>query len=738
MNLNPQQVEAVRHGEGPLLVIAGAGSGKTRVIVHRIAHLIEHHNVHPANLLAVTFTNKAAGEMRSRLEKMLGVRARDLWIATFHSTCLRMLRQHSVHVGYGPHFQIFDEADSISLIKECLKELNISDKLIQPGSALDQISRAKDRCNGPEDYRSSAGNFYQEKLAGVFDLYQKRLIEVQAMDFGDLIRLAVKLFEKNPSILTAYQKRFSHVMVDEYQDTNHAQYRLIEMLVRNHKNICVVGDEDQSIYRWRGADISNILRFEKDFEGAKVIRLEQNYRSTKTIIDAATKLISNNAARKPKTLWTENRQGQSINIISSVSEREEAEAIADRISEMKKEGRSYNDIAIFYRTNAQSRPFEDVFMEAGIRHRIFGGFRFYERREIKDAIAYLRLIAEPKDDVSFARIINVPARGIGKETLLSLREFASSKGIPLFEAINDFVRICHSEPRAGRGAKNPTKKLLAFREMIEGLREDALKRPLSELLQDVLEKSGYVADLSLKKTTEAAERLENINELVAAVDEFDPDPDSPALVQFLDQVALISDLDKMNEGEDAVTLMTLHLAKGLEFPVVFVGGMEEGLFPHVRSLEDPDELEEERRLCYVGMTRAKEILTMSHAFRRRVFGTTRYGVPSRFLDEIPKEHVNTVIARSVSDEAIPRKPWDRHVALRAPRDDAAHDDFDQRPPEEIVPYRAGMRVIHPTFGGGFIKKCEPSSSGHKVTVQFKNGALKRFIAERAGLTFIQN
>ena len=386
MDLNPQQKEAVEHGDGPLLVIAGAGSGKTRVIVQRIAHLIEQHSIHPSQILGVTFTNKAAGEMRRRLETMLGQGVRDLWIATFHATCLRILRRHSEHVGYGPHFHVFDGADQLSIIKACLKDLNIADKLLRPNSALDHIARAKDRCDGPDQYQAQVGNFYQQKVAEVFELYQKRLNEVQAMDFGDLIRLTVKLFDTNPQVLSIYQNRFHHVLVDEYQDTNHAQYRLIEMLVRKHQNLCVVGDEDQSIYKWRGADISNILRFEKDFTGAKVIRLEQNYRSTKTIITAAGSVIANNAGRKPKTLWTDNPEGLPIHLLSSPTERDEAEIISEKISALRKEGRLYNEMAVFYRTNAQSRPFEDVFLQEGIPYRVYGWIRFYERREIKDVI----------------------------------------------------------------------------------------------------------------------------------------------------------------------------------------------------------------------------------------------------------------------------------------------------------------------------------------------------------------
>jgi DNA helicase-2/ATP-dependent DNA helicase PcrA len=739
MNLNPEQLKAVEHAGGPLLVVAGAGSGKTRVIVHRIAHLIEKHKVHPSNILAVTFTNKAAGEMRGRLEAMLGSAARELWIATFHAACLRILRRHSADAGYGPYFQIFDEAQQLSLIKDCIKELNISGRLIVPESALNCISRAKDICKGPEEFEAAADNFYKRKLAEVYALYQRRLVEIQAMDFGDLIRLTVELFEKKPEILSIYQRRFAHVLVDEYQDTNHAQYRLIENIVRGHKNICVVGDEDQSIYRWRGADISNILRFEKDFPGATTIRLEQNYRSTKTIIEAAGSVIANNSERKPKTLWTENPEGAPIKIISCHTEREEAEAVAGEIRALKEKGHRLSGIAVFYRTNAQSRPFEDVFLQEGIPHRIFGGIRFYERMEVKDIIAYLRLIAEPKDDVSFARIVNVPARGISRETVARLRQFASEKGVSLFEGIRDFARTDLIRPAAA-------KKLLQFYNMMENLREGALKKPLPELIQETLEKTGYVEALVLKNTMEAEDRLENINELVSAAEEFMsdntaraepveartiPHPASPPLIQFLDQAALVSDIDGLDENADSITLMTVHLAKGLEFDVVFMAGMEEGLFPHGKSIEDPEELEEERRLCYVGMTRARKLLFMSHAFRRRLFGTTRYGVVSRFIDEIPMDlkevRSQKSEVRSQSSECLASDFW------------RLTSDFDQRPFEEReAAFPIGSLVSHPIFGAGYVKKCERTHQGHKVTVQFANGALKRLIAERAGLISSNN
>ncbi|MFH1873841.1 MAG: UvrD-helicase domain-containing protein [Pseudomonadota bacterium] len=733
MNLNPQQLEAVKHAQGPLLVIAGAGSGKTRVIVHRIAHLIQNQGAHPASILAVTFTNKAAGEMRNRLEKMLGTNLRSLWVSTFHSTCLRILRSYPEKVGLGPNFQILDEGGQIAVIKEVLGELNISEKLITPASALNHISRAKDRCLDPLRFQTECDNFYLNKVALVYEAYQKKLFETQNVDFGDLIRLTVLLLEKNPEILAGYQKRFNHILVDEYQDTNHAQYRLIELLVREHQNLSVVGDEDQSIYRWRGADISNILRFEKDFPGAKVVRLEQNYRSTKTILAAAQKVIENNFGRKAKTLWTEGAQGSALKILSCVSEKAEAEAIANEILDLSAQNKSLNDIAVFYRTNAQSRPFEDVFLANNIPYRIYGGIRFYERMEIKDALAYLRLIANPRDDVSFSRIINVPARGIGKETVNRLKEFAGSQNKFLFEAIPDFCNSSNIRP-------NTAKKLKSFYQLITELQQGFATLSLADLVREVMEKSGYIQALNLKNDYEAQDRLENINELINAVDEFRPQSDAPQLVQFLDQVALISDLDKMNPDNQTVTLMTIHLAKGLEFENVFMVGLEEGLFPHSRSMDDPEELEEERRLCYVGMTRAKQNLTLSHAFRRSLFGKSQYSVVSRFIDEIPEEY-------TVRHDVIPAQRGIQSGTNMDSRfrgndkwmDTVLEYDFDQRHPEErLGQYAAGKYVSHPAFGQGRIKKCEPSNAGHKVTVQFQTGVVKKLIAEKAGLIVLES
>lgn len=1086
MSLNPPQQEAVEHISGPLLILAGPGSGKTRVLVHRVAHLIESGVAYPSQILAVTFTNKAADEMRRRLETIVGPAARELNSGTFHSICLRLLRRHSELAGFGPNFLVYDESDQLVLIKECMMALNIDKERLSPKSVVDRISRAKDACKSPSEFsKESAGNIYMERIASVYERYQKRLNELEAMDFGDLIRLTVKMFDENPTLLENYRQRWRYIMVDEYQDTNNAQYRLITSLARGHGNLCVVGDDDQcltagtlvtmadgprrkiericegdeilscygsgdfrparvskvfknnyegegivlhlksgrklvstskhmhfagyrlgivpqthftylmqkrgigwrlgtsqvytagqykpmvgfkqrllhehadalwivgthqsenearveeyilslkyqlpmipfvprvtkkeqngivhderyirrifkefdteanamrlladrgltleyphhrprsrnsirrnvvvtlcgdrrgrtpmhlisivgndadgraklealgfsvrmakrgsrswrfetanadfscinqmvkklrtafdvnelyvarlgapsekrsetkslpflpassvmpgmvmfsedgsydiverveknvlrevvydlnierthnflangivthnSIYKWRGADISNILRFEKDFPGAKVIKLEQNYRSTTSILEAAQAVVSNNVSRKPKKIWTENPTGSKVSVISCETERREAELVANRITKMCGNGRRYNDFAIFYRTNAQSRPFEDIFRSRGVSYRIFGGVRFYERAEVKDILAYLKLIVDPNDDVSLRRIINIPARGIGKTTVDKLLTFAQEKNVCMFSAIHDFTK-------AGIVGAAAARKLTDFVNMIEFLSRGAVSAPteggetppLQDTINKVLEKTGYVEMLASVSSIESEARLENINELVAAAKEFSPSEDANPLIEFLDQVTLVSGADSIDVTMGSVTMMTLHLAKGLEFPVVFMVGLEEGLFPHSRSQDDNDELEEERRLCYVGMTRAKEDLFLTHAFRRQLFGSERYNVASRFLDEIPKEYVV------------------RGFTTHKPRFTVS--DFDQRLPEETTgSFAKGARVKHPSFGFGQIASCERTSSGHKVTVQFQNGAVKRLIAEFAGLILV--
>ncbi|MBI4125863.1 MAG: UvrD-helicase domain-containing protein [Deltaproteobacteria bacterium] len=728
MELNPQQQEAVEHGGGPLLVLAGAGSGKTRVLTSRIARLVVEQQVPASSILAVTFTNKAADEMRRRLESLIGPKARELALGTFHAICLRILRRHGEAVGLGPHFTVYDDDDQRALLKQCVELLGLPEKRFPISSLLDRISRAKDQCLDPQAFAAESHDFYLTRVAEVYALYQRRLLEVQAADYGDLIRLVVTLFERTPAILHAHRERWQHLLVDEYQDTNHAQYRLLKFLADGHRNLMVVGDPDQSIYAWRGADVSNILRFEQDFPGAKVVRLEQNYRSTKTILAAAQGVVEQNARRKPKTLWTDNADGDRIEAIVAATEREEANEILGRIRAFATTGKRFDQVAIFYRTNAQSRPFEEVFRAEGIPYRIYGGIRFYQRAEIKDIIAYLRLVADQRDDMAFLRIINTPTRGLGKGTIDKLVSFARSRNEGIFAALAHFVTSDHVRP-------TQAKQLSVFAVMITELAVTAHTRPLADLLHDVLERSGYIQALVDEGTIEAEGRIENINELVSAVEEFIVEEEGSTLQAFLDQVALISASDEVQGDQGAVTLMTLHLAKGLEFPFVAIVGMEEGLLPHARSLDNPDALEEERRLCYVGMTRAKERLVVGYARRRQIFGQTRYSVPSRFLDEIPVHLVSGMSLRGAerrSNLLETRDAGDRHVHAGLAM--TTGDDFDQRSPDEQpLPFPIGARVHHPTFGRGIIRKCERSSTGHKVIVQFDNGHLKRLIAEYAGL-----
>lgn len=734
MELNEQQRLAVEHSEGPLLIIAGAGSGKTRVLTARIASLVQS-GVPISSILAVTFTNKAADEMKRRVEGLIDMRIYDLSIGTFHSTCLKILRKEHEAAGLSPNFIVYDQADQLSQIKRILKEMNIDDKRFPPKAVLDRIMRAKDSCISAADFEKSADNFYSQCVAKIFLEYHKRLKEAHALDFGDLIFSVVQLFKDKSLVLKRYQDRWRYLLVDEYQDTNHAQYQFLKLISSEHRNLCVVGDEDQSIYRWRGADISNILNFEKDFVGAKVVKLEENYRSTKIILDAANALITNNPNRKDKNLWTRRVGGNPISVVMTPSEDIEARYLADSILKLKESNVKFSDIVIFYRINAQSRAVEERFRESSIPYRIYGGVKFYERKEIKDILAYLRLALDPNDNVSLLRIINEPARGVGKTSIDKLLEHSRLNSTSIFISL-----------KAGDAVGLKSKALTnvrALHDLILKSHELVASATLPDFVDFVLCQSGYLEALNLAKTIDAQTRIENINELVNAVNE--SKTKNLTLSEFLDQVSLVTAVDEYNSEDGAVSLMTLHLAKGLEFPHVYMIGMDEGVLPHERSLEDPEELEEERRLCYVGITRAIDSLTMLSASKRNYFGTTRYSVISRFIDEIPSElqvKHNLMSRPTYSPQSFNPYPNFRGINKVNRTEDFSENraveqfmEFDQRPAEEIISkFSVGSKVSHPDLGIGLIKSSEKTEMGNKVTVLFRGGVVKRLIAEYAGLT----
>ncbi|MGE5631757.1 MAG: DNA helicase PcrA [Caulobacteraceae bacterium] len=632
--LNNEQREAVLHTEGPLLILAGAGSGKTRVLTHRIAYIIEEKGVYPSNILAITFTNKAAKEMKERVQGLIGC-TDDMWISTFHSACVRILRKNIEKLNdYKKNFVIFDSKDQESLVKECLKELNLNEKNFPFRTVSSVISGAKDMLLSPEKFFDrNMHDIKTRKYADIYMLYQKKLKKNNALDFDDILYKTIELFELNPDILQYYQNKFKYIMVDEYQDTNFCQYRLISLLAKQHKNLCVVGDDDQSIYSWRGADIGNILNFEKDFPGAKVIKLEQNYRSTQTILDAANSVIKNNFARKSKRLWTENEQGRSIIFYNALDEWGEANFIMSEIERTAaEEGRTMNDFAILYRTNAQSRVLEEACMAHGIPYKIVGGFKFYDRKEVKDIIAYLRVIQNPAEDLSLKRIINVPKRGIGNSTLDAITEYARTTGDSLFGALLEVDSIQGVSTKAKKGIKD-------FVRIMSDLMGVADTESVSKLVKEVLEHSGYLDELEKEVDEDSQSRAENIKELLSATLEFEEKNEAATLADFLEQMALMSDIDTVEEGRESIIMMTLHSAKGLEYPYVFLSGMEEGIFPSQRSYFEEKQMEEERRLMYVGITRAKERLYLTAAFERTIFGNTTYNTVSQFVKEIPKELV---------------------------------------------------------------------------------------------------
>ncbi|MCM6924737.1 DNA helicase PcrA [Enterococcus faecium] len=726
--MNPRQKEAVLHTDGPLLLMAGAGSGKTRVLTHRIAYLIEEKEVNPWNILAITFTNKAAKEMKERVNAILASGGEDVWVSTFHSMCVRILRRDVDFIGYNRNFTIIDSSEQLTLMKRILKELNIDPKKYDPRSILGTISQAKNSLQTPQDFAKMQGSYYEEIAAKCYAAYQKELQYNQCMDFDDLIMNTIRLFEEHPDSLTYYQNKFHYIHVDEYQDTNHAQYTLVNLLAGRFRNLCVVGDADQSIYGWRGADMQNILDFEKDYPDAAVILLEQNYRSTKNILSAANQVIENNSNRKPKNLWTENKEGNKITYYRADNERDETRFIVDRMQEeIRSNHRNYGDFAILYRTNAQSRVMEETLLKANIPYKMVGGHKFYDRKEIKDILAYLNVLANPQDSISFERIVNSPKRGIGPGSIEKLRSFASLHEWPLLEAAQN-VDLANIGGKAGQ-------QLGAFGEMIQEVTQMIPYLTVTELTKEVLDRSGYLEDLKIQNTLEAQARIENLEEFLTVTQEFDEqfeqqneeDADAPEekLTVFLNDLALVSDIDNLEEDASQVTLMTLHAAKGLEFPVVFLIGLEEGVFPLSRALMEESELEEERRLAYVGITRAEEALYLTNAFSRTLYGRTQYNRPSRFVEEIDQELL----------EIEGMRPTPKKTPVFAKKTAYSY----KQPETAVVPsksatggennnWKPGDKVKHKKWGLGTVVRVSGTSKDLELDVAFPSQGVKRLLA----------
>ncbi len=761
-NLNNKQLEAVVNTEGPLLVIAGAGSGKTTVIIHKIAHLmiygkayfdnsmpniseeeleilgwyskgeieelppelLSYLSVEPANpynILAITFTNKAAAELKARLSTKLGSRGEEVWASTFHSSCVKFLRRDIDRLGFEKNFVIFDSADSQTLIKECMKDLNIDSKEFTPKAIAGAISQAKNELITPEDYKAIfKTDFFKSTVGRIYAIYQNRLKKYNALDFDDLIMCTVKLFEENPDVLEHYQNKFRYILVDEYQDTNHAQYRLVSLLAAKHKNICVVGDDDQSIYKFRGADITNILGFEDEFENAKTIKLEENYRSTQNILSAANEVIANNRGRKPKKLWTGNGAGELVTVYSASNEHDEAKYIADKIAELHSAGGTFNDFAVLYRMNAESRVVEDTLLRNAIPYKVFGGLRFYDRKEIKDLTSYLRLIQNPQDNVAFSRIVNAPKRGIGDTTVDKLLSIADETGLGAFEVAQNAADY----PELSRSAS----KLGVFTGLIDGMiAKKNSGMGLEDFIKDVMYDSGMMSALELENTVESRTRIENLKEFLSMVQETVKQEPDTLLENLLENISLVSDLDNYDDDQETVTLMTLHSAKGLEFKNVFLVGMEEGIFPGMRSMNTEEEMEEERRLCYVGITRAKEKLFLTHAETRTLFGTTKYNMKSRFLKEIPKEFVSaekyqTNNADLFEYAGIKKPQMDTSMFKAAPQRQAASVTA------EVLDFNPGDRVMHRKFGEGTVLEAKALGADMFLKIKFDTVGEKNLMA----------
>lgn len=722
--LNEMQQQAVKTTEGPLLIMAGAGSGKTRVLTHRIAYLMVEKGVAPWNILAITFTNKAAREMRERVEKILGPGADDIWISTFHSMCVRILRRDIERIGINRNFSILDTTDQLSVLKTILKEKNIDPKKFDPRSLLGSISSAKNELITPEQYEQNAGGFYEQVVSDVYKEYQKKLRKNQSLDFDDLIMTTIQLFQRVPEVLEFYQRKFQFIHVDEYQDTNRAQYMLVNLLAERFKNLCVVGDSDQSIYRWRGADIANILSFEKDYPNANVILLEQNYRSTKLILQAANDVIKNNMNRKPKNLWTENNEGSKITYYRANSESDEGQFVAGKIRELTNSGKyKLSDIAILYRTNAQSRVMEEILIKSNLNYTIVGGVKFYDRKEIKDLLAYLRLISNIDDDISLMRIINVPKRGVGAASVDKIAAYAAAHDMSMFRALEEIEHIGVS----GRVVNT----LVEFRNLIFNLANMQDYLSVTELAEEVIEKTGYREMLRQEKTIESQSRLENIDEFLSVTQNFEKQNEDKSLVAFLTDLALVADIDQLEEDEEepnnTVVLMTLHSAKGLEFPVVFLLGLEEGVFPHSRSLMEEDEMEEERRLCYVGITRAEKELFITNAQMRTLFGRTSMNAESRFISEIPVHLVENLNEKKKELQSFSARRPEKRPPVSKP--------MIKRTGGEAVGWTVGDKAEHKKWGIGTVVSVKGNNDDTELDIAFPSPVgIKRLLAKFAPIT----
>ena len=718
-NMNSEQSEAVRTTEGPLLIMAGAGSGKTRVLTHRIAYLLDEKDVSPYNILAITFTNKAAKEMKARVEHLVGEEAQVIWMSTFHSMCVRILRRDADRIGIERNFTIIDPTDQKSVIKDVLKSENIDSKRFEPRMFIGAISNLKNELKTPEDAQKEANDFHSQMVATVYKGYQRQLSRNEALDFDDLIMTTINLFERVPETLEYYQNKFQYIHVDEYQDTNKAQYTLVKLLANKFENLCVVGDSDQSIYGWRGADIQNILSFEEDYPEAKTIFLEQNYRSTKNILNAANEVIKHNSERKPKGLWTANSGGDKIQYYEAMTERDEAEYVVKEIMKHQRGGKKYSEMAILYRTNAQSRVLEETFMKSNIPYTMVGGQKFYDRKEIKDLLSYLRVIANSNDDISLQRIINVPKRGIGPSSVEKIQTYALQNNISMFDALAevDFIGL----------SKKVTQECISFYEMIQNLIKEQEFLEISEIVDEVLQKSGYKDMLDREQSIESRSRLENLDEFMSVPKDYEENTplEEQSLINFLTDLSLVADIDEA-DTQNGVTLMTMHSAKGLEFPIVFIMGMEESLFPHIRAIksEDDHEMEEERRICYVAITRAEELLYITNATTRMLFGRSQSNMPSRFLKEIPEDLLDSHTGQkrqTISPKYQPKRGFSKRTT--STKKQVSSSDW-----------KVGDKVMHKAWGEGMVSNVNEKNGSVELDIIFKSEGPKRLLAQFAPIT----